>query len=193
MAQLPHQLGTADARRRLSRLEPLERALGVRRGGRSAAIRRRSERLDGEMTITFERRCRRAAANCACVAAGGREDGDNNRRRSKRERFRIVLPHVTGLDEGGLYAVDVGFIKHALDQTLDSVFGGAVRGHAGDAEGAGGGGEDEVAAWYVVCAKVGEGELDDVEGSEEVGGELVEEVVFGLVFCRCDDALEGSV
>ena len=96
----------------------------------------------------------------------------------------VVKTEVTWLDERGFDVEGVRLVKHALDEAFYGGFGGAVRCETRDAEGAGGGGEDEVAARDGVSAEVGQGELYNVQGAQEVGFELIKEVVLGLVF-RC--------
>ena len=93
---------------------------------------------------------------------------------------------MAGLDEGGFDIEDVDFVEHRLDEAFDGVFGGAVGAKAGDAEGTGRGGEDEVAA-VGLGAKDGEGELDDVQGAEKVCVELVAEVEVVLIFAGPND------
>lgn len=73
--------------------------------------------------------------------------------------------HECGFDPEG-----VDFVEHTLDQALSGVFGCAVRSQAWDAEGAGGGGEDEEAACVLaffaqggLFPEIGEGELDYIQ------------------------------
>jgi hypothetical protein len=83
--------------------------------------------------------------------------------------------------ERGFDVEDVDFVEHGLYQPLDGVLCSAIRTQTGHAKGAGGRGEDEVAAVFL-GAEVWERELDYVEGAEEVGVELVAQVVVILIF-----------
>ena len=91
--------------------------------------------------------------------------------------------------ERGFDPESVDFVEHALDQAFCGVLGCAVRSQAWDAEGAGGGGEDEEAAGVLaffaqggLFSEVGQGELDDVQCAEEVRLELRAQVAGVLVF-----------
>ena len=94
------------------------------------------------------------------------------------------------LHQRSFYVEAVYLVEHRLDETLNSILGRAVGPQARYAKGSSGRGEDEVAAG-VLGAKVRERELDDVESAEEVGIELVTEVVVILIFARADYAWGG--
>lgn len=125
----------------------------------------------------------------------------------------IVAPQMPWLDERGFDVKGVGFVEHAFDETFDGVLGGTVGPQARDAEGAGRAAEDEVAPSYRLLrlfralvflfhpcgrragragSEVGQAGVEDVDGSEEVGLELIADVVIVLIFAGTDDAVAGA-
>lgn len=167
MAELPDQFRALDRARRLSIIQPLDNTLGMAGGATRARIRGTGG-LDPEMAVALKAR-----------GLGGPVEG-------------LVEPHVARLDQRGLDIEDVDLVQHALDQALDGVLGRAIGPQAGHAERARGGREDQVAA-VGLGAEVREGELQDVEGAEHVGRELVAQVVVVLVFAGADDAVACAV
>ena len=103
-------------------------------------------------------------------------------------------------DERGADVEGVGFVQHRLDQAFHRVLGRAEGSQSRHAEGAARAAEDQVAAaasGVVVrvgaFAEVGEGELDDVECTPEIGLELVPDLVVVLVFARTNHAVARTV
>jgi hypothetical protein len=101
--------------------------------------------------------------------------------------------------EGGFDSESVDFVEHAFYQAFGGVFSRAVRTETRDAEGAGSRRENEVAAgvgafpaFGSLLAEVGEGEVEDVEGTEEVGVELGAQIEGVLVFAGADYAVAGA-
>jgi hypothetical protein len=88
---------------------------------------------------------------------------------------------VSWLYEGGFDVEDVNFVEHGLYQTFNGVFSSAIGTETRHTEGTGCGREDKVAT-VVLGTEVWEGELNDVEGAEKVGAELIAEVIVVLVF-----------
>jgi hypothetical protein len=87
---------------------------------------------------------------------------------------------VSWLYEGCFDVEDVDFVEHGLYQPFNGVFSSAIGTETRHTEGTGCGREDKVAA-VVLGTEVWEGELNDVEGAEEVGAELIAEVIVVLV------------
>lgn len=147
MTKLPHQLGALDGARGLAVIQPLYDALGVAGGAAGAGVGG-ARGLDPEETVALEAR-----------GLGGALDG-------------LVQPHVARLDQRRFDVEHVDLVQHRLDEPFDGVLGRAVGPQPRHAERAGRRGEDEVAA-VRLGAEVGQGELQDVEGAEDVGRELV--------------------
>ena len=112
----------------------------------------------------------------------------------------VVAPEMPDLDERGPDVEGVGLVEHGLDQAFDGVFSCAVRAESGNAQGSRSAAEDQVAASTTAGAaaagrgrrparaKVRQGELNDVEGADEVGLELGADLVVVLVLTRSDHA-----
>lgn len=174
MRQHPPDLCAPHGADGLPLAHPGQNAPRMRRGRRLPRIRTaRGGILDAESAV---------GAQQADAGAGGGPGG-----------LVVVEAHVARLHERGLDAQAVDLVEHGLDEALDGVFGGAEGAEAGDAEGAGRGAEDEIAAaGGRAVPEVGERVLDYVQRAEEVGVELGAEFVLGLVFAGADYAFESG-
>lgn len=103
----------------------------------------------------------------------------------------LVAADMPGLDERGFDVEGVDFVQHALYQSLHRIFGSAKGPQARDAESTRRAAEDKVAT-TLLLAEIGQAELQDVERAEEVGLELVADLVVVLVFGGADDAVAGA-
>ncbi len=88
-------------------------------------------------------------------------------------------------NECGFDVVRVDLVQHAFNQAFGGVFGSAVWTETRYSESTSCTAEYEVAA-VLLCAEIGQRKLEDVEGPDEVGFELVAELLFVLVFASRD-------
>lgn len=150
MSQLPNQLSAFYRAYRLPVIQPLNHPLCVSRGARCSIIGLARSRFDEEVSISL--RLRWPRPNSGSIT--GRY----------YVIIRLVQPHMSWLHKSCLYIESVDFVEHGFYESFNGILGCAIRAEAWYAERAGCGGEDEIAA-AVLGAEMGEGELNDMEGT----------------------------